>query len=526
MNIEIYDTTLRDGTQRAGLSLTAQDKLRVARLLDDLGVAFIEGGWPGANPKDDEFFARAATELDLKTATLTAFGSTRRPGVAAVDDPGLVPLLDAGTDVVCLVGKTWDLHVTEALRTDLDEAVRMAADTVAFLIERGMRVMFDAEHAFDGYLANPGFTLAVLRAAHEAGAERLVLCDTNGGMLPTTAARVVAEVGAAIPDAVLGVHFHDDTGCAVASTLASVDAGAVQVQGCLNGYGERTGNADLCVVIPNLMLKMGHGAISGDRLARLAPIAHHVAEIANTTLDPHRAYVGSSAFAHKAGLHTSAIARRPDAYEHVDPSKVGNSPRMVVSELMGRATVLTRAREQGWELTPDQAAAVVERVKDLEHEGYLFEAADGSFDLLVRDTIDDRPTFFAVESFRTIVDGSGDADAVAEATIKAVVGGERVVVTREGDGPVNALDKALRAALTPTFPTLDGVRLVDFSVRDLDSSDGTAARVRVRIEHADADGTWGTVGVHHDIVEASWKALVDGLVVGLIRAGVPVVSPA
>ncbi|NQV08187.1 citramalate synthase, partial [bacterium] len=428
--------------------------------------------------------------------------------------------LEAGTQVVCLVGKAWDLHVTEALRTDLDEAVLMASETVEFFIRRGIRVMFDAEHAFDGYLANPDFTLTVLRAAHDAGAERLILCDTNGGMLPTTAARVVEKVGAAIPDAVLGVHFHDDTGCAVASTLAAVEVGAVQVQGCLNGYGERTGNADLCSVIPNLVLKMGHEVIPRDRLARLAPIAHHVAEIANTKLDPHRAYVGSSAFAHKAGLHTSAIARRPDAYEHIEPSEVGNSPRMVVSELMGRATVLTRAKEQGWDLTPDQAASVVQRVKDLEHEGYLFEAADGSFDLLVRDTIGDRPRFFSVESFRTIVDGTGDGGAVAEATIKAIVGGDRVVVTREGDGPVNALDRALRAALTPTFPTLDGVRLVDFSVRDLDSSDGTAARVRVRIEHADADGTWGTVGVHHDIVEASWEALVDGLVVGLIRTGV------
>ncbi|HSG78866.1 MAG TPA: citramalate synthase [Acidimicrobiia bacterium] len=516
--LEIYDTTLRDGMQREGLSPTARDKLEIARQLDRLGVAYIEGGWPGANPKDDEFFALAAKELQLENAVLTAFGSTCRVGADPATDDQIAVLLAAETAVICIVGKSWDYHVTEALRTDLDEAVRMVGDSITYIRSQGRRAMFDAEHFFDGYKANPEFALRVARAAHEAGAERVILCDTNGGTLPDESRRIVEEVMAAIPEAGIGVHFHNDGGCAVANSLAAVEAGVHQVQGCVNGYGERTGNADLCTVIPNLVLKMGHDVVTEEQLARLAPIAHHVAEITNTAIDPHHPYVGSAAFSHKAGLHTSAIARRSDAYEHVDPSRVGNSAKMLVSELMGRATVLTRAKEAGWTLSPEQAQDVVDRVKELEHKGYLFEAADGSFELMLREIMGEQPTFFTVESFRSFQELRPDGDVLAEATVKVLVGEERFIVTSEGDGPVNALDRALRKALGPAYPEIDGFRLTDYRVRDLDSGDGTAARVRVLIEHSDDGGSWSTIGVHPNIIEASWEALVSGVVLGLLRA--------
>ncbi len=515
--VEIYDTTLRDGTQREGISLTVGDKLRIARLIDELGVDYIEGGWPGANPKDDEFFARARDELDLTTAELVAFGSTRRKGADPGDDPQVAALLAAGTEVVCIVGKSWDYHVREALRTDLDEAVAMVADTVAYLRAQGRRVFFDAEHFFDGYAANPDFALSVARAAHEAGAERVVLCDTNGGTLPHRAAVVVTEVRAALPDAVLGCHFHNDSGVAVANSLAALQAGVVQVQGCVNGYGERTGNADLCTLIPNLELKMGIEVIGTANLARLAPISHHIAEIVNISLDPHHPYVGVTAFAHKAGLHTSALVRRKDAYEHVDPDTVGNTTRMVVSELAGRSTVVARAKAQGWDIDAGTAQAVVDEVKEMEHRGYTLEAADGTFELLVRRARGWKQGFFSPESWRIHVEQRPDGEVVAEATVKAVVGDARVVMTREGNGPVHALDRALRAALSDAYPEVAQFHLTDYRVRDLDSSDGTAARVRVLIEHSDAAGSWGTIGVHPNIIEASWEALEDGIVLGLLR---------
>ena len=515
--IEIYDTTLRDGMQREGLSPTVQDKLRIAALIDELGVAYVEGGWPGANPKDDEFFARARDELELRHAELVAFGATRRAGARAGDDPQLHALLAAETGTICIVGKAWDYHVTEALRTTLDEAQAMVADSVAFLRGEGRRVFFDAEHFFDGYASDPEFALAVLRAAHHAGAERLVLCDTNGGTLPDRVTRVVAEVRAALPDAVLGCHFHNDGGVAVANSLAAIHGGVHQVQGCVNGYGERTGNADLSTLIPNLVLKMGMAVVDDRQLAALGPVSHHVAEIVNLTLDPQHPYVGVSAFAHKAGLHTSALARRPDAYEHIDPALVGNTTRMVVSELAGRSTVLAKARRQGWDLDGETAQRVVDTVKELEHRGYTLEAADGTFELLVREARGWKQRYFSVESFRTHVEQRADGDVVAEATVKVTVGDERVIVTREGNGPVHALDRALRAALAGTFPEVHEFRLSDFRVRDLDSSDGTAARVRVLIEHSDRTGSWSTIGVHPNIIEASWEALVGGVVLGLVR---------
>ena len=515
-HVEIYDTTLRDGTQQEGISLTAGDKLEVAGLLDQLGVAYIEGGWPGANPKDDEFFQRAKTELKLESSTLVAFGSTRRANRRPDDDEQLAALLAAETDVVCLVGKSWDYHVEHALRTSQDEAVAMVADSIAYLRDQGRRVFFDAEHFFDGHRSNRDFAVAVLRAAHEAGAERLVLCDTNGGFLSHEVERVVGEMTEALPDAVFGCHFHNDSGMAVSNSLVAVRTGVTQVQGCINGYGERTGNADLCSVIPNLALKMGYETIPAEQLMHLTRVSHHLSDIVNLNLDPHLPYVGASAFTHKAGLHTSALARRPDAYEHLSPEAIGNTTRVVVSELAGRSTVLAKAEAHGLELTPADAQAVVDRIKELEHEGYQFEAADGSFEILLREVQGWTQPFFTLESYRVFVEHR-NGGVVAEATLKVHVGDERVVTTREGDGPVSALDRALRAALTPSFPEVERIRLVDYRVRDLDSSDGSSARVRVLCEHADSEGQWGTVGVHENIIDASWKAMVDGMVIGLLR---------
>ena len=514
--VEIYDTTLRDGTQQEGISLTAGDKLRVAALLDDLGVAYIEGGWPGANPKDDEFFERAKTELDLRRATLVAFGSTRRANRRPEDDDQLAALLAAETDVVCLVGKSWDYHVEHALRTSEAEAIAMVEDSIGYLRSKGRRVFFDAEHFFDGYRTNPDFAVAVLRAAHDAGAERLVMCDTNGGFLSHEVERTIGEVTEAIGDGTFGCHFHNDSGMAVGNSLVAVRNGVYQVQGCINGYGERTGNADLCTVIPNLTLKMGLETLPEGRLEHLTRVSHHIAEVINLTLNPHLPYVGTSAFTHKAGLHTSALARRSDAYEHLDPRTIGNNTRVVVSELAGRSTVLARAEAQGLGLSPDEAQRVVDRIKELEHLGYQFEAADGSFELLLREAQGWRQDFFALESYRVFVEHRGD-EVIAEATVKVHIGDDRVVATREGDGPVSALDRALRAALEPSYPQLNRIRLTDYRVRDLDSSDGSSARVRVLCEHSDRDTSWGTVGVHENIIDASWKAVVDGVVVGLLR---------
>jgi len=517
MKTEIYDTTLRDGSQQEGISLTVGDKLRIASLLDELGVDYVEGGWPGANPKDDEFFRRAKKELDFGTAKLVAFGSTRRPRGTVADDPQLRALLAAETEIICIVGKSWDYHVREALRTDLDQGVRMVEDSIEYLRNHDRRVFFDAEHFFDGFRSNPEYALRVLQAATEAGAERLVLCDTNGGTLPSPILTTIGRVQETFPDTQLGVHFHDDVGCAVASSLVAVDAGVRQVQGCINGYGERTGNADLSTLIPDLVLKMGLPVLPEGRLELLGPVAHHVAEVVNIALDPHHPYVGASAFTHKAGLHTSALARRPDAYEHEDPSQVGNHTRMVVSELAGRASVLAEAKHLGLEVDAETAVRILEKVKELEHRGYHFEAADGSFELLMRGALGWKQGFFELESFRVFTDRRADEEIVAEATVKVVVEGERVVTTGEGVGPVHALDQALRAALRTSYPDVDHLRLTDYRVRVLDSSHGTGAMVRVLLETSDEDETWGTIGVHENVIEASWDALTEGLIVGLLR---------
>ncbi len=515
-SVDIYDTTLRDGSQQEGLSLTVDDKLRVAEQLDHLGVAYIEGGWPAANPKDAEFFARAPAELRLGTSTLVAFGSTRRPHARADTDETLRQLVAAGTSAVCIVAKAWDHHVTEALRTDLDEAVRMAADSVAFLRHAGLRVFFDAEHFFDGYRANPEFSLRVLRAAEGAGAEVLVLCDTNGGTLPHEVERVLSEV-VPVTSTDIGVHFHNDGGCGVANSLTAVRLGAKQVQGCVNGYGERTGNADLCSAVPNLALKMGVRTIPAERLERLTSVSHHIAELVNIAPDPKQPYVGTSAFAHKAGLHTSAIARAPDAYEHVPPATVGNGTRFVVSELSGRSTLQLKAAELGLDLDSPALSDVLQRLKHLEHQGFHFEVADGSLELLMRDAAGWTQPFFTLESFRVSVEHRANGEFTTEATVKIHVDGERVIRTAEGNGPVNALDAALREAIGSKYPALAGVHLTDYKVRVLDTDRGTAAVTRVLLDTTDGDRLWSTIGVSANIIEASWQALSDSIVYGLLH---------
>ncbi|MGO9198165.1 MAG: citramalate synthase [Acidimicrobiales bacterium] len=537
--IAVYDTTLRDGSQQEGISLTVDDKLRVAEQLDHLGVAYIEGGWPGANPKDEAFFRRAASELHLQTATLVAFGSTRRPGSKADEDEVLAHLVGAGTEAVCIVAKASALHVTDTLRTSLDEAVAMASDSVAFLRSHGLRVFFDAEHFFDGFRLDRDFTLRVIGAAEEAGAETLVLCDTNGGMLPDEVEEIVADVRRR-SSAELGAHFHNDSGCAVANTLAAVRQGATQVQGCVNGYGERAGNADLAATIANLSLKMGVETIPAGRLERLTPVAHHIAEIVNITLDPQRPYIGAAAFTHKAGLHTSALARRADAYEHVPPDAVGNGTRVVVSELAGRSTLLMKAAELGLDLDSPALTRVLDTLKHHENAGYHFEVADGSLELMMRAAAGAPLTglgdLFEIESYRVITDWrarqtageeetaslvhpwSSPGELTTEATVKVHVGGDRVVATAEGNGPVNALDAALRLAIEPAFEALSNVHLTDYRVRVLDSEHATGAVTRVLLDTSDAEGTWSTIGVSENIIEASWQALVDSVVLGLIRA--------
>jgi len=528
---DIYDTTLRDGSQLEGISLTVDDKLKIARQLDRLGVTYIEGGWPGANPKDEEFFDRARSELELTTSKMVAFGSTRRAKGRVDSDPTLGNLLGAETGTVCIVGKTWDYHVTEALQTTLDEGLAMVADSIAFLKGEGRDVFFDAEHFFDGYRRNPEYSLAVLEAAAVAGADCLVLCDTNGGSLPADVERMVAEVydhlggdeGVAV-----GVHLHNDTGCGVANAIAGVRAGASQVQGTINGYGERVGNCDLVPVIANLSLKMGIETIPPERLQHLTAVAHRVADLVNFTADPQQPYVGATAFAHKAGLHTSAIARRPDAYEHVDPAAVGNGTRFLVSEMAGRSALELKAQDLGIEVGGKVRGDITETLKRLEYEGYHFEAADASLELLMRAASGWENPFFTLESFRVNLDhrkGSGGrawtdvaVDVETEATVKIWVGDERIVATGEGNGPVNALDAALRFGLRRHYADqLEPIALTDYKVRVLDTGKGTGAVTRVLLESTDGVRSWSTMGVSENIIEASWQALADSVTYGLLH---------
>lgn len=513
--ITLYDTTLRDGTQREGLTLSVEDKLRIVARLDDLGVHYIEGGFPGSNPKDIEFFERVRG-LELKSAVVTAFGATRRKDTSCDEDPGLAALLGTGCGGLCIVGKAWDVQVTEALGATLDENLAMVAESVAYLKAAGRTVFLDAEHFFDGYLAAPEYAVAVCAAAADAGADAVVLCDTNGGMLPAQIARIVAEVALQV-NAPLGIHTHNDSGCAVANALVAVDAGCTQVQGTINGYGERAGNADLTSIIPALVLKMGDDCVSADQLRLLTEVAHFVAETANLSPYPHQPYVGTSAFAHKGGLHASATGKLAGAYEHIDPSAVGNLARVVVSELAGRASLTMKAKELGIDLSgdPGRVADLLDSIKDLEHEGYSFEAADASLEIMLKKRTGAYRPFFRLESFRCIVEKREDGRVMTEATVKLHVGGHRFIATAEGNGPVNALDKALRIAIGRFYPDLERISLTDFKVRVLDEKKGTGAVTRVLIESDDTERTWGTVGVSENIIEASWHALVDSVEYGL-----------
>ncbi len=524
-DLHVYDTTLRDGAQQEGLNLSVADKLAIAAHLDELGVGFIEGGWPGANPKDTEFFARAARELTLRNATLAAFGATRRVGGAASSDPLVRALLDSQAPVVTLVAKSHLGHVERALRTTPEENLAMIRDTVSFLSGEGRRVFLDAEHFFDGFRTDKAYALEVVRVAVESGAEVVALCDTNGGMLPGEVADVVADV-LDRTGARLGIHCHNDTGCAVANSMAAVDAGATHVQGTINGYGERTGNADLLTVVANLQVKRGRQVIDPHRLQDATRIAHAISEVTNVPPYSRQPYVGSSAFAHKAGLHASAIKVDPDLYQHTDPKHVGNDMRMLVSDMAGRASIELKSRELGFDLDPADAedaatvARVLAKVKELELRGYTFDAADASFDLLLRRELGALPVFFAVESWRVITDQRGAEEALSEATVKVHAGEQRLVATGEGNGPVNALDHALREALMPVYPELADLELIDFRVRILDAAHGTDAVTRVLIETANGRTSWETIGVAANILEASWQALVESVTYGLLQAGV------
>jgi 2-isopropylmalate synthase len=523
----VYDTTLRDGAQQEGLNLSVADKLTIARQLDELGVGYIEGGWPGASPKDTEFFARARDQLDLRNARLTAFGATRRPGVRAADDPLVAALRESGASVVTLVAKSHSRHVELALRTTLAENLEMVRDTVTHLRAEGQQVFLDAEHFFDGYRADRDYALEVLRTAYDAGADVVALCDTNGGMLPAWVGDVVHDV-VSTTEGRVGIHCHNDTGCAVANTLAAVEAGATHVQGTINGYGERTGNADLVAVVANLELKLDRRVLPQGMLADATRIAHAVAEVTNVPPASRQPYVGASAFAHKAGLHASAIKVDPSLYQHMDPVGVGNDMRLLVSDMAGRATIELKGRELGYDLSGDSAddRALVDKVtaqvKEMEARGYTFEAADASFELLLAAAVDGaRPSYFTVESWRVITETLTHAkpgeEAVSEATVKLVADGVRYVETGEGNGPVNALDGALRQALVRAYPEVAKFELIDYKVRILDQGHGTDAITRVLIETSDGESSWVTVGVGHNVIEASWEALLDGLTFGLRR---------
>ncbi|MEE8603136.1 citramalate synthase [Euzebya tangerina] len=509
--VELYDTTLRDGTQQEGISLSVADKLKVARTIDSLGLPYIEGGWPGANPKDTEFFKRCAEgELDLDHAQLVAFGMTRKPGREAAGDENLAALLEARTPIVTLVGKSDIRHVTEAINTTGEENLAMLRSSFELIRSEGRRAFYDAEHFFDGYRRDRTYALEALQAAVAGGAECVVLCDTNGGMLPDEVRQVVTDVVATVgPHVQVGIHVHNDTDCAVANSLVAMECGVTHVQGTINGLGERAGNANLSSIIPNLTLKMGmEGLVADGAVARMNHVAHRVAEIMNVAVPPSAPYVGHAAFAHKAGLHASALAKNTDLYQHIEPARVGNELRMLVSELAGRATVVMKGADLGLDLDGDVANRVLQQVKDLEHLGYSFEAADASFELLVRRESGDITERFRLESFRTIVERREDGTAIAEATVKVWVGEERLIGTGEGNGPVDALDHAFRAAVEGRLP-LDALHLADYKVRILDAGAGTGATTRVLITSSDADNEYVTVGVDSNIIEASWKAMQD-----------------
>jgi 2-isopropylmalate synthase len=516
----LYDTTLRDGMQREGMSVSVDEKIRIAHRLADLGAHMVEGGFPGSNPKDEEFFQRMEHERLPGGARVAAFGMTRGRGLTAEADPVLRVLAGCWAPLACIVGKTWNLHVKKVLRVDQEENLRMISESVSFLVVEGKTVIYDAEHFFDAYATQPAYAIRCLRTAAEAGADTVVLCDTNGATLPTRLAEVVGQVCAELGDTCrIGIHCHNDADCAVANSLVAVDRGVRHVQGTINGYGERCGNADLCAIIPGLKLKMGIDCVSDENLAKLTDASRFVAELCNVNPDAHQPYVGRNAFAHKGGLHISAVSEDPRTFEHIDATRVGNVPHILVSELAGKGTIRRRAKELGYSLDRERGLVdrVLRRLKEREHRGYQYEAADASFELLLRNELGMAPRYFRLESFRIIVEKRENGATTTEATIKVHVNGERLIQTAEGNGPVNALDKALRLAIERKYPHLREIELANYSVRILDEATGSAAVTRVLLDSSDGRRTWGTVGVSDNVVEASWQALVDSIVYGLLR---------
>ncbi len=519
--VDIYDTTLRDGSQREGVSLSVADKIKITEKLDQFGIDYIEGGWPGSNPKDIDYFRRAS-KIKLKHARLCAFSSTRRPGVHIEEDQNIRALVESNTGTVTIFGKSWDFHVHDALKTTLKENLLMISDTVKYLKNHRRQVFFDAEHFFDGYKANPEYALATLEAAAVAGADLLVLCDTNGGLMPWELKAIMTAVKEKV-DIPLGIHVHDDAGMATANSLIAVCEGAVQVHGTINGYGERCGNANLCTIIPNLQLKMGLSLVTEEQLKGLTKMSRFIAELVNIAPAEQQPYVGYNAFAHKGGIHIDAVSKKPATYEHADPSAVGNRRRILVSELAGRSSISLKTAGNSIQLDKDrpETASVLQRIKEMEHYGYQFEGAEGSFELLVLKMMKAYQPLFKLEGFRLIIEKRENGQLYSEATIKVRVGDVQVHTAAEGNGPVNALDHALRKALEDIYPALKKIRLTDFRVRVIDGVDGTGAQVRVLIESRDEEISWGTVGVSPNIIEASWIALVDSLEYGLLFRKLP-----
>jgi len=509
--VKLYDTTLRDGMGGSGMSLSVGEKLKVVQALDELGVQFIEAGFPSSNPKEAELFAQLA-EMRLQNSTIAAFGMTRRRGVAAADDEALATLLESFAPVVCLVGKSWGLHLEKVIKVSAEENLAMIADSIALCRERGKRPVFDAEHFFDGYRDDAGYAVECARAAAEAGAENVTLCDTNGGSLPGFVGEATAAVVEALGDGVeVGIHTHDDGGCAVANSLAAVEAGARLVQGTVNGYGERCGNANLATILPALQLKMGFEVVSPEQLARLTQTSHYLDELCNMTPNPDQPYVGRNAFAHKAGMHAAGVEADARTFEHLDPAEVGNAREILASELSGKATIRSQAERAGLELDEAAAAHAVEELKRREHRGYHYEAAPASFQLLLRREAGSYEPLFELESFKVLVEKRADGAVETEATIKVRVDGRRYVRVAEGNGPVNALDAALRGAIADRYPHLADIELTNYKVRILDESHGTGAITRVLLDSSDGEREWGTIGVSENIIEASWEALVDSL---------------
>lgn len=517
--VSLYDTTLRDGTQGEGISLSVDDKLKIAVRLDKMGIHYIEGGWPGSNPKDMEFFQRIK-EFDIEQARIVAFGSTCKPGIKPAEDASIQSIIDSGVRTTAIFGKSWDFHVEHALKTTLEENLRMITNSVSYLKSNGLEVIYDAEHFFDGYKNNPEYALKTILAAQNAGADLICLCDTNGGSMPLEVREIVSGVIEKVKVPV-GIHAHNDSELAVANSLIAVQAGAVQVQGTINGYGERCGNANLCSVIPNLVFKLGCECLSEDKIDGLTELSRYVSELANLNPNPHQPYVGNSAFAHKGGIHVSALLKNPETYEHIQPEKVGNVRRVLVSELSGMSNIIYKAEELELNVdlnhTNPETRAVLEQIKDLEHQGFQFEGADASFELLLRKGFNGYHEPFNLETFRIIMEKRENNDIYSEAIIKLRVDDEIVHTAAEGNGPVNALDNALRKALEGFYPDIREMKLADYKVRVLDGNLGTGALVRVLIETHDHLDSWGTVGVSSNIIEASWQAIVDSIAYGLLK---------